>query len=166
MQASTGAGWAASTFCAQSRRAFAGWVPTTSTSIRCACGTTTLRWKFRRGTRPTEDGNRIAATGTTDPAWTESWENDDNDRTWRIIDTLTAIAGSIGRTPAQVALNWLLGRPEVTAPILGVRTMAQLEDNLGTIGWELDPADRARLNRASDRPRPYPYALLDDLRQA
>lgn len=124
-----------------------------------------LSGKFQRGPRPTGDGSRIAATGTSDPAWTEAWENYDNDRTWKIIDTLTAVANSIGRTPAQVALNWLLGRPEVTAPILGVRTMAQLEDNLGAVGWELDPADRARLDQVSDRPRPYPYELLDDLRQ-
>ncbi|HEX6681680.1 MAG TPA: aldo/keto reductase, partial [Candidatus Limnocylindrales bacterium] len=95
-----------------------------------------LSGKFRRGDRPTGDANRIAATGTSDPSWTEAWQNYDNDRTWNVIDTLVAVADKVGRTPAQVALNWLLGRPGVTAPILGVRTLAQLDGNLGSIGWE------------------------------
>ena len=43
----------------------------------------------------------------------------------------------IGKSPAQIALNWLLQRPGVTAPILGARTMEQLEDNLGAVGWSL-----------------------------
>ncbi|WP_422772448.1 aldo/keto reductase [Plantactinospora sp. WMMC1484] len=123
-----------------------------------------LTGKFRRGARPAGGDTRIGETGGADPSWTESWDNYDNDRTWGVLDTLLSVADTTGRTPAQVALNWLLHRPEVTAPILGARSTAQLDDNLGAVGWHLDPADRARLDEASTRRMPYPYALLEDLR--
>ena len=63
----------------------------------------------------------------------------------------------------QVALNWLLQRPGVTAPIIGARTMEQLEDNLGASGWSLDADCMDRLNHASAKPLPYPYNFLRDL---
>jgi len=53
-------------------------------------------------------------------------------------------------------LNWLLQRPGVTAPIIGTRTMSQLEDNLGAAGWSLTREQMDRLNQASDKPLPYP----------
>ena len=54
-----------------------------------------------------------------------------------------------GRTPAQVALNWVTNRPEVTSALIGARTVDQLEDNLGSVGWLLDPEHVDRLNEAS-----------------
>jgi len=92
--------------------------------------------------------------------WGEAWEVYANDRTWHLLDVLDEVAGQSGRTVAQVALAWLLGRPGVVAPILGARTMAHLEANLGSVGWELDPDQRAALDSASDRPLPYPYATV------
>jgi len=52
------------------------------------------------------------------------------ERTWSILDELFAIAEETSKSPAQVALNWLLQRPGVTAPIIGARNMEQLENNL------------------------------------
>ena len=49
----------------------------------------------------------------------------------------------IGHAPAQVALAWLLHRPGVTAPIIGPRTMEQLEECLGALAIRLDE-DRLR----------------------
>ena len=48
------------------------------------------------------------------------------------------------KTPAQVAINWLLQRPGVTAPIIGARNMKQLEANLGAAGWTLDESALVR----------------------
>ena len=111
-------------------------------------------------------GSRIAAGRQADRGWDERGRTSDNERTWAVIDALTAVAEEIGRTPAQVALRWLLrptgGRPRRSS---GARTLAQLEENLGAAGWQFDPADRARLDQVSDRPRPYPNQLLDDLRE-
>jgi aryl-alcohol dehydrogenase-like predicted oxidoreductase len=126
-----------------------------------------LTGKFRRGAEPSGTDTRIAATNQAgEPNWTEAWGNYDNDRTWNVVETLVAIADEIGRTPAQTALNWLLRRPGVTAPIIGARTTAQLEENLGAVDFVLDPQQRDRLDRVSDRPKPYPYQLLADLQDA
>jgi aryl-alcohol dehydrogenase-like predicted oxidoreductase len=92
--------------------------------------------------------------------WSESWSAYANERTWQVIDALQAIAAEVEKTPAQVALNWLLQKPTITAPILGARTMAHLEDNLGATGWSLTPDQMTRLNQASAVPLPYPYESL------
>lgn len=68
-------------------------------------------------------------------------------------DLVRAIAGETGASPAQVAIAWLLGQPGVTAPILGARTLAQLEDNLGALDVVLTADQRERLDAAS-RPDP------------
>jgi aryl-alcohol dehydrogenase-like predicted oxidoreductase len=68
-------------------------------------------------------------------------------------------ATEIGKSPAQVALNWILFRPGVTAPILGARTVGQLEDNLGAAGWQLEADHVATLDKASRQPLPYPHDM-------
>ena len=126
-----------------------------------------LTGEFRRGTPPTGADTRIAVTNRAgEPVWTEAWANYDNDRTWNVVETLAAVADEIGRTPAQTALNWLMNRPGVTAPIVGARTMRQLDENLGAVDATLQPEQRDRLTRASETPKPYPYQLLADLRDA
>ncbi len=70
---------------------------------------------------------------------------------------LDAIAAETGRTVPQIALNWLTTRPTVSSVIVGARDLAQLEDNLGAVGWRLDDDQVARLDAASHRPAPYPY---------
>jgi aryl-alcohol dehydrogenase-like predicted oxidoreductase len=82
-----------------------------------------------------------------------------SDRNVAVAAEVRRVAERVGRTPAQVALNWVLRAPGVTAPIIGVRTAAQLEDNLGAAGWRLDPEHVAALDRASRSPLPYPHNL-------
>jgi aryl-alcohol dehydrogenase-like predicted oxidoreductase len=77
----------------------------------------------------------------------------------QVAQAVAAVAAEIGRSPAQVALNWVLHRPGVTAPILGARTVAQLEDNLGSEGWALEAAQVTALDRASRLPLPYPHDM-------
>lgn len=94
----------------------------------------------------------------------EAWRERDNEETWRVVEAVVAVAEETGRTPAQVSLRWLLGRPAVAAPIIGVRTVEQLADNLGAVGWELTPEQTVRLDEASARPLPYPYDVLHRFR--
>lgn len=115
-----------------------------------------LSGKYRRGMSAPPSGTRIEDAEK--HGWGERWSEYATDRTWNVIDTMIAIAEETGRTPAQVALNWVLNRPGITAPILGVRTLAHLEDNLGAIGWSLSDEQAARLTQAGDLPRPYPYS--------
>ncbi|MCC6188842.1 MAG: aldo/keto reductase [Anaerolineales bacterium] len=52
----------------------------------------------------------------------------------------------LGAEPADVALGWLLGRPGVTAPIIGPRTQAQFDGGLRALGLKLDEAALKRLD--------------------
>jgi aryl-alcohol dehydrogenase-like predicted oxidoreductase len=66
-----------------------------------------------------------------------------------VVETLVALAAAKGCTPGQLALAWLLGQPGVTSPIIGPRTVRQLEDNLGALEVRLDEADRSRLDESA-----------------
>jgi aryl-alcohol dehydrogenase-like predicted oxidoreductase len=107
--------------------------------------------------RPPE-GSRVEIAE--EKGWSESWSAYANERTWNLLDTLFAVAEEAGKTPAQAALNWLLHKPGVTAPIIGARTLEQLENNLGAAGWSLSPAQLARLDQASEPTLPYPYNFI------
>jgi aryl-alcohol dehydrogenase-like predicted oxidoreductase len=112
---------------------------------------------------PPEDSRVQAAT---EHGWSEAWEIYDNERTWSVLDVVEAIAGETGKAPAQVALNWLLQRPGVTAPIAGVRSLEHLESNLGATGWLLDGEQMERLNKVSQRRLPfYPYGMIHEARR-
>ncbi len=63
-------------------------------------------------------------------------------------------------THAQVALNWLLCQPGMTAPIIGATSLAQLEENLGAVGWALTAEELARLEEASAFDVGYPYEFI------
>src|SRR5262249_17358650 len=93
--------------------------------------------------------------------WSESWENIASEATWKILDALFIVADNEGKSPAQVAINWLLGRPGVTAPIIGARRMDQLDDNLESPGWTLGAESMALLNEVSQQPLPYPYDFIE-----
>jgi len=122
-----------------------------------------LSGKYRRGmTAPLSD-TRIAAAG--EQGWGESWEAYNNEHTWALLDELFVVAEDTGKSPAQVAINWLSRRPGVTAPIIGARGLEQLESNLGASGWALDAAHMERLDRASDPGLPYPYNDLVEAEQ-
>ena len=87
----------------------------------------------------------------------EAWERRDAERNWRIVETVRELASETGRTPPQVALNWLLTREIVVAPIIGARRLEQLEDNLGAVGWKLSPEQVGRLDAVSAPEPIHPY---------
>ncbi|KAF9577273.1 hypothetical protein BGW38_007630, partial [Lunasporangiospora selenospora] len=78
------------------------------------------------------------------------------DRNWKILDEVCAIAKECGRTPAQVATNWTMQKPGITSPLLGARTLKQLEDNLGALEFTLTEEHMARLDYVSD-PNTWPF---------
>ena len=91
----------------------------------------------------------------------EAYDRRNNERTWRVVDAVEAVARELGVPPARVALRWLADRPAVVAPLLGARTAEQLRDNLLASEIRLDEGQRARLDEASEPPTPdYPYRLL------
>jgi aryl-alcohol dehydrogenase-like predicted oxidoreductase len=82
----------------------------------------------------------------------------------RVATAVATVANGIGATPAQVAIAWLLGRrPAVNlVPLLGARTAAQLDENLGALDLELDTGALARLEQASAIPLGFPSEFLAD----
>jgi aryl-alcohol dehydrogenase-like predicted oxidoreductase len=76
---------------------------------------------------------------------------------YRVVDALDAIAVETGKTVPQIALNWLLQRPTISSVIVGARNEEQLRDNLGAVGWNLTPAQVAKLDAASAVTPVYPY---------
>jgi aryl-alcohol dehydrogenase-like predicted oxidoreductase len=117
-----------------------------------------LSGKYRRGMDAPPEGTRVEEAAA--KGWGEAWNKYNNERTWTVIDTLFAVAEEVGKSPAQTALRWLIQRPGVTAPIIGARKIAHLQDNLGAAGWTLSAAQMARLTAAGDAQGPYPYDTL------
>ncbi len=68
-----------------------------------------------------------------------------------VLGRLRAIARDRGKTMAQVAQNWVLSHPEVTAIISGSDTEEQIEENVGAVGWELCAEEIELLNDATDQ---------------
>ena len=69
--------------------------------------------------------------------------------TGQVISTLNRLAAELGKTPAQLAVAWVLSHPEVSVAISGSDTIEQLDDTLGGVGWELDAAVRDELDEVS-----------------
>jgi len=108
-----------------------------------------LTGKIRRG-QLLPEGSRLHDTAGFAPPV-------DEEHLYRVVDALDAIAADTGKTIPQIALNWLLQRPTVSTVLVGARNEEQLRQNLGTVGWQLDAAQTARLDEASRVVPPYPY---------
>jgi aryl-alcohol dehydrogenase-like predicted oxidoreductase len=108
-----------------------------------------LTGKVRRGQLAPE-GSRVKEVG--------HWGLPvDDERLYRVVDALDAVAAETGKSVPQIALAWLLTRPTVSSVILGARNEAQLRDNLGAVGWRLTAEQVTRLDAASEVTAPYPY---------
>lgn len=77
-----------------------------------------------------------------------------------VAEVVKQAAAELGKTPSQVAYAWTLHNPGVTSPIVGARTLAQLQDNLGALDVEFDPTHLARLDEASAIDLGFPHELL------
>ena len=71
------------------------------------------------------------------------------ERTWRIIDAVREVAEGRGASMSQVALAWVADRSAVTSVILGARTLAQLDDNLGAADLQLSDKETELLDDVS-----------------
>lgn len=104
-----------------------------------------LTGKYHRGEPPPAD-TRFGAMAS-NPIQQRRW----SDRVFDVIDGLTPIAEEKGITLSQLSLAWCMQQPGVTSPIIGPRTMEQLEDNLKAFDVELSPDDLKRIDHVARR---------------
>ncbi len=116
-----------------------------------------LSGKYQRGKHP--DEGRIA---TMPEDVEEAWHRRNVERNWRILDTVNALASKYNASASQIAIGWLLAQPAVSSVLIGVRTMEQLEDNLGANNIQLQAEDVAELSQTSAFEDGYPYRLLKE----
>jgi aryl-alcohol dehydrogenase-like predicted oxidoreductase len=85
---------------------------------------------------------------------------DTSDRIKKIASVLMELAKETGRTPSQIAINWVRQRPYHMIPILGARSEKQLREDLGCLDFELTPEQIDCLNEASPIDLGFPHSFL------
>jgi aryl-alcohol dehydrogenase-like predicted oxidoreductase len=119
-----------------------------------------LSGKYQRDNPPTvSEQGRLA---TEPDEHEESWIRRSTERNWRLLDVMNDIVQDYSFTHSQIALAWLLTRPGVSSVIAGVRTLQQLEDNLGALEVELPQDEISRLDEVSAIEDGYPYRFIRD----
>nr|WP_281391391.1 aldo/keto reductase [Mesorhizobium sangaii] len=63
------------------------------------------------------------------------------------VEALKPIAASYGKTVPQLAIQWLTSRPGVSSPLVGARTVRELEENIESVGWTISDADVAAIDK-------------------
>jgi len=67
----------------------------------------------------------------------------------KLVAVLHEVGAKHGKTPAQVALNWLMRQPGTVVPIPGAKSASQAGENAGAAGWKLTPAEVRRITDAA-----------------
>ncbi len=83
-----------------------------------------------------------------------------DERALNIIDELTRVSGTVGSTPAAVALAWTLAKKPVASTIIGARTLDQLHKNLAAMDVTLATEHVEALDKASHQPPIFPQSFL------
>jgi aryl-alcohol dehydrogenase-like predicted oxidoreductase len=87
------------------------------------------------------------------------------ERNWKVLDALMEVAQALNRPAAQVALNWVATQPGVTSTIIGATKLAQLDDNLAALSFEIPAELRAKLDAASQLDPAHPYMFFSGVLQ-
>jgi aryl-alcohol dehydrogenase-like predicted oxidoreductase len=114
-----------------------------------------LSGKYEKGAAAARDTRWGSGNPMNNHIFSDLAEKEQN---WATLDVVRDVAGERGLTPSQVAHSWVTNRPTVIAPIVGARTMEQLESNLVAADIDLGEESTARLNAVSaPTPNDYPY---------
>jgi aryl-alcohol dehydrogenase-like predicted oxidoreductase len=109
----------------------------------------------------TGDGRLEAVKGSGVPAFDKF-----TPRNWQIVNELEAVSKALGRSMAQVALNWVANRPGVATVILGATKLPQLQDNMAALSFDIPDELKARLDAVSAPAVEFPYSYFQDSQQA
>ena len=110
--------------------------------------------------RPSKDGDmgagRLEATkDVNNPAFQKFSE-----KNWQIVAELEAVAKEMGRSMAQVAVNWAVNQPGIASVIVGATKIHQLKDNLQALDFTIPEDLLIRLNEASSPELKFPYSFF------
>lgn len=83
-----------------------------------------------------------------------------SERNWKIVEELSLIATELGRTMAQVAINWVANRPGVATTILGATRLEQIQETLASLEFQIPAELMSRLNAVSQGLTPFPYSFF------
>jgi len=83
-----------------------------------------------------------------------------SDRALKIAGEVIDMAQVLGKSPTQVALNWVRQGEGVIVPLVGARTVAQLKENLDCLDFELTPEQMEKLNKISEIEMGFPHDML------
>lgn len=110
-----------------------------------ATGVGVLPWSPLARGRLTRDWDESTRRAATDEFGKTLYTHEDSNR--RIVDAVAAVAAARGVSRAQVALAWLLQRPAVTAPIVGVSKPHHLTDAVAALDLDLTVEERRQLEQ-------------------
>ena len=82
------------------------------------------------------------------------------ERELKMGEAVAQIARNVGHSPAQVAINWIRQQPGSIIPILGCRTLAQLQDNLCCLEFQLTSEQMDQLSQLADFKTGFPLSFL------
>jgi aryl-alcohol dehydrogenase-like predicted oxidoreductase len=115
-----------------------------------------LSGKYRPSQAKPVEGRLEAMKNSTNPGFQKF-----SDRNRAIVAELERVANEVGRSMAQVALNWIVNRPGIASVIVGATKLGQLQDNLGALDFTLPEEMRQRLDKASKPETPFPYWFFE-----
>ncbi|MGD2157753.1 MAG: aldo/keto reductase [Anaerolineales bacterium] len=120
-----------------------------------------LAGKYQRDSPPEKPSEGRLATTPADSE--EAWHRRAKERNWLILAAMDEIAETHGGiSHSQIAIAWLLAQPAVDSVIIGVRTMDQLNDNLGAVELSLSAEEITKLNEVSMVEPGYPYRFIQN----
>ena len=115
------------------------------------------KYRARDTAGPAAEGRLQVMQDSTNPAFAKLKQ----ERNWRVVAELEAVSDALGRSMAQVALNWVANRPGVASVLVGATKLHQLEDNLGALDFEIPGELSQRLDVVSALPKSFPYSFFE-----
>ncbi|GAB5372910.1 hypothetical protein AAMO2058_001704700 [Amorphochlora amoebiformis] len=114
-----------------------------------------LTGKIKKSVMPPKD----CRVGASEGVWPHTgYTHFAKDSTWKLLDEIKAVAQEVKRSMAAVSLRWLMQKPGVTGPIIGVRKPQHFQDAMTVTEFSLSKEQMERLDKASQpKSIPYPY---------
>jgi len=122
-------------------------------------GSGLLTGKYKRDSNGGNDGRLSMLKGAGHPGFDKLF----TERNWSIVDALLEAAKAVGKSPAQVALNWVANRPGITSTIIGATKLAQLNDLFAAIEFQIPPDALKQLESCSSLDQTaHPYLFFTE----